>query len=529
MKQLAKMDTPSIPQREYSRRRRALMAQMEADSIAILPSAGILIRNRDAEFKFRQDSDFSYLSGFNEPDAVLVLVPGRARGEFIIFCRERDPLREQWDGYRQGPAGVCKHYGADDAFPIGDIDDILPGLLEGRERVYYAMGRRPEFDRRVMAWVNVLRSKVRAGAHPPGEFLDLDHLLHDMRLYKSAAELRILQRAADISVTAHRRVMRSCRPGMMEYQLEAELLHEFTAAGAQAAAYNSIVGSGKNACILHYVENSTAIRDGDLVLIDAGCELNSYAADITRTFPSNGKFTAPQQALYEVVLSAQRTAIAQTQSGNNWNDPHDATVAVITQGLLDLGILDGEFNELIESEAYKPFYMHRAGHWLGMDVHDVGDYKVADEWRVLEPGMVTTVEPGLYISGDDTSVAVKWRGMGIRIEDDVVVTRQGPQVLTGALEKTVSGIERVMRRRAAVSVGVGKRKAAAKKKTATKKKASVKKKATANKKVTAKKKTTAKKKAAVKKKSAEKKSAVKKKKTIKKKSVAKTESRRRKS
>ena len=420
------------------------MLQMEVDSIAIVPSASLVIRNRDAEYKFRQDSDFHYLTGFNEPGAVLVLIPGRTHGECLFFCRERDPERELWDGYRQGPEGVVENFGADDAFPIGDIDDILPGLLEGRERVYYAMGKRPEFDRQVMDWVNVLRGKARAGSHPPGEFLDLDHLLHDMRLYKSAAELRVMRAAASISAGAHMRAMQKCAPGMMEYELEAEYLYVFGTSGAQHTAYSSIVGSGNNGCILHYVENDSVIRDGDLVLVDAGCELNCYAADITRTFPANGKFSKAQQALYEVVLDSQLEAIEVAVPGNHWNEPHDATVRVITQGLIDLGLLSGELHELIEIEAYKPFYMHRAGHWLGIDVHDVGDYKVHDEWRVLEPGMVMTVEPGIYVPESATGVAAKWRGIGIRIEDDIALNQSGNEVLTREVCKTVAEIESQM-------------------------------------------------------------------------------------
>ena len=436
---------PAIGRREFARRRQALMEQMETDSIAILPSAALLARNRDAEFKFRQDSDFHYLSGFDEPEAVLVLVPGRDHGEYIVFCREKDPQRELWDGARQGPEGVCKNLGADDAFPISDIDDILPGLLEGRVRVYYSMGKRPEFDSRLMNWINMLRSDSRAGAHPPGEFLDLDHLLHDMRLYKSAAERRIMQAASDISVRAHTRAMQVCQPGMSEYQLEAEFLYEFAVSGAQAPAYSTIVGSGRNSCILHYVENRATIRDGDLVLIDAGCELNSYAADITRTFPANGVFSDEQRAIYEIVLEAQRCAIKAVKPGNHWNQPHDETVAVITQGLADLGLLDGDVSELIETNAYQDFYMHRAGHWLGMDVHDVGDYKVDDEWRVLESGMALTVEPGIYIAADNKNVASRWRGIGIRIEDDVVVTSRGHDVITSAAPKSIADIESLMR------------------------------------------------------------------------------------
>lgn len=438
-----------ISKQEFARRRKNLMAQMEPNSIAIVPSAGEKARNRDVDYPFRQDSDFYYLTGFGEPDAVLVLLPGREHGEYILFCRDRDPAMELWDGYRAGPEGACSDYGADDAFPISDIDDILPGLLEGRERVYYAMGRNADFDRRVMQWVNVIRSKVRSGAHPPGEFLDLDHLVHDMRLYKSAAEIRLMRKAGKISANAHKRAMRACKPGMDEFQLEAEIQYEFARNGARFPAYSSIVGAGKNGCILHYIDNNCTVRDGDLVLIDAGCELEHYAADITRTFPANGKFSREQKALYEIVLDAQLAAIKAVRPGNHWNQPHDETVRVITEGLVELGLLKGKVKKLIEKEAYKDFYMHRAGHWLGMDVHDVGDYKVGDEWRVLEPGMVLTVEPGIYVSPDNSNVAKKWRGIGIRIEDDVVVTKDGCEVLTADVPKSVGDIESLMARRAA--------------------------------------------------------------------------------
>lgn len=433
-----------ISKKEFARRRKNLMSQMEPDSIAIVPAAGEKIRNRDADYPFRQDSDFYYLTGFSEPDAVLVLLPGRKHGQYILFCRDRDPTMELWNGYRAGPEGACIDYGADDAFPISDIDDILPGLLEGRERVYYAMGRHAEFDRKVMQWINVLRSQARNGAHPPGEFLDLDHLLHDLRLYKSAAEIRVMKKAGQISAAAHIRAMQTCKPGLAEYQLEAEIQYEFGRNGARFAAYNSIVGAGDNGCILHYVENKDTIKEGDLVLIDAGCELEHYAADITRTFPANGQFSKEQKALYELVLKAQLAAIKTIKPGNHWNQSHDATVKVITKGLLELGLLKGTVSKLIESEAYKDFYMHRAGHWLGMDVHDVGDYKVGDEWRVLEEGMVMTVEPGIYVSPHNKKVAKKWRGIGIRIEDDVVVTKEGCEVLTKDVPKTVKEIEALM-------------------------------------------------------------------------------------
>jgi Xaa-Pro aminopeptidase len=435
-----------ISRKEFARRRKNLMQQLEPNSIAIVPAAAEKIRNRDVDYPFRQDSDFYYLTGFAEPDAVLVLLPGRKHGQYVLFCRDRDPAMELWHGYRAGPEGACEEYDADDAFPVNDIDDILPGLLEGRDRVYYAMGRHAEFDSQVMQWVNIIRSQVRNGAHPPGEFLDLDHLLHDLRLYKSAAEVRVMQKAASISAVAHIRAMQSCKPGVYEYQLEAEIQHEFGRNGARFPAYNSIVGAGKNGCILHYTENQDQIKDGDLVLIDAGCELEHYAADITRTFPANGKFSKEQKSLYELVLKAQLAAIKTIKPGNHWNQSHDATVKVMTKGLLELGLLKGTLSKLIEKQAYKDFYMHRSGHWIGMDVHDVGDYKVGDEWRVLEEGMVMTVEPGIYVAPDNTKVAKKWRGIGIRIEDDVVVTKDGYKVLSSAAPKTIKDIEALMAR-----------------------------------------------------------------------------------
>src|SRR5690606_1917088 len=305
----------------------------------------------------------------------------------------------------------------------------------------------PEFDRKVMSWVNSIRAKVRTGAHPPGEFLALTHLLHDQRLYKSAAELKLMRRAGEISAAAHVRGMRSVHPGMYEYQLEAEYLHEFMRNGARFSAYPSIVGGGRNGCILHYIDNSDKLKDGDLVLVDAGCELETYASDITRTYPVNGKFSAAQQALYEVVLASQYAAIKEVQPGNHWNRPHEAAVQVLAQGMKDLGLLAGDVNEIIETEAYRRFYMHRTGHWIGLDVHDVGDYKIHDEWRVLEPGMVMTVEPGIYVADDDDTVAAKWRGIGIRIEDDVAVTRTGHDVFTSDVPKDVADIEKTMKQR----------------------------------------------------------------------------------
>lgn len=434
----------NISKTEFARRRKNLMALMEPNSIAIIPSAREQVRSRDTHFPFRQDSDFYYLSGFVEPDAVLVLVPGRRHGQFVMFCRDRDPGMELWHGYRAGPEGVCDNHGADDAFGVGDIDDILPGLLEGRERVYYSMGRSAGFDQQIMGWVNSIRSKEASGAVPPGEFIDLDHMLHELRLLKSATEVRLMRRAGEITARAHQRAMQQCRPGMVESQLEAELLHEFASGGARHAAYPSIVGSGDNACVLHYLQNSSKMRDGDLVLIDAGCEFQYYAADVSRTFPVNGRFSKEQRTLYELVLRAQLAAIEQIKPGNHWDQPHDASVKVITEGLVSLGLLRGRVPGLIKREAYREFYMHRVGHWLGLDVHDVGDYRVDGQWRLLEPGMVMTVEPGIYISPANNKVAKKWRGIGIRIEDDVVVTEKGCEVISSAVPKTVEEIEALM-------------------------------------------------------------------------------------
>ncbi len=433
-----------IPPQEFARRRRELMAMMSANSIAILTAAPERVRSRDTHFPYRQDSDFLYLCGFPEPEAVMVLLPKRAQGEFILFCRERDRSREIWDGYRAGPDGAREQYGADDAFPIADIDDILPGLLEGRDRVYYALGRNRSFDGRLLDWIEGIRARARAGAVPPDEFVDLDHLLHEMRLFKSAKELGVMRKAAAISARAHCRAMQVAKPGMYEYQLQAEVEHTFATEGARYPAYGSIVGGGANGCILHYVENSAPLQDGDLVLIDAGCEYQHYAADITRTFPVNGRFSGPQKALYEVVLAAQLAAIDAVRAGNHWDEPHKATVRAITEGLVDLGLLKGEVETLIATGAYTDFYMHRAGHWLGMDVHDVGDYKVDGQWRLLEPGMVMTVEPGIYVAPDNRKVAKKWRGIGIRIEDDVAITRKGIEVLTGDVPKQIVDIEHLM-------------------------------------------------------------------------------------
>ena len=430
--------------KEYSRRRKKLMDLMGEESIAIIPTSSISIRNRDIEYPFRPDSDFYYLTGFGEPEAVAILIPERHRGEYILFCRDKDPVMETWNGKRAGLKGAKELYEADDTFPIEDLDDILPGLLENKERIFYTMGSDREFDQRVLKWVNQVREKVRKGVNAPDEFISLNHFLHEMRLYKSRYEISLMRKAARISAAAHRRAMKVCRPGMMEYQLESELIYSFTQQGARAPAYPAIVGGGNNGCILHYTQNSDTLKDGDLVLIDAGAEYEGYASDITRTFPVNGQFSDVQKAVYDVVLKAQLAAIEEVVPGNLWEDPHEAAAEELTKGMVRLGILEGRVKQLIKDKAYTKYFMHRTGHWLGMDVHDVGDYKIDNEWRTLEPGMVLTIEPGLYFPSGTKSLAKKWWGIGIRIEDDVLVTRDGHEVLSKDAPKTTDDIEALM-------------------------------------------------------------------------------------
>ncbi|MDH3644781.1 MAG: Xaa-Pro aminopeptidase [Gammaproteobacteria bacterium] len=437
---------PAIASAEYGRRRQALMEMMTEGSIAVVPAAGQRFRNRDTEYLFRQDSDFYYLTGFSEPDAVLVLAPGREHAEVILFCRERDSRAERYDGERVGPERAAQLLSVDDAFPVNDIEEILPGMLEGRERIYITLGEYPEFDNRLMHWVSAIRAREAGGAIPPGEFVALKHLLHEQRLYKSAAELRVMREAARITCNAHRRAMMRCEPGITETQLEAELIHEFMTSGARTPAYPCIVGGGNNACTLHYVENSAVLRKTDLVLIDAGCEYDHYAADVTRTFPVSGSFSRAQAALYEVVLEANRRAIDKCRPGINFIEPHATALAVMVEGLVDLKLLEGDVEEIIAEERYRAFCPHNSSHWLGSDVHDVGDYRVDGEWRPLEPGMVLTIEPGIYIPDDEstTHLAPRWRGLGIRIEDDVVVGKGGCEVLTEAAPKAVDEVERLM-------------------------------------------------------------------------------------
>lgn len=435
----------SIPATEYRRRRERLMELMMPGSLALIPAGSHKIRNRDVEYLFRQDSDFYYLTGFVEADAILVLVPGRAHGQAILFCQDRDPRYETYNGERLGPDRASQVLGVDDAFPVSDLSDILPGLLEGKDRIYMTLGDFPDLDRRVLQWVGAIRGRESGGAIAPGEFVALRHMLHELRLFKSAKELELMRKAAAITIGAHQRAMRTCQPGMTELALEAELLHEFMINGARSPAYPSIVAGGNNGCTLHYTSNSGTLRKGELVLIDAGCEYDHYASDLTRTFPVDGKFRGAQRAVYEIVLAAQAAAINTCVTGQNFNDPHDAATRVMIEGLIDLKLLKGSVDGVLESGTYTRFCPHKASHWLGLDVHDVGDYRLGGEWRELEPGMVLTVEPGIYIRDDAANdVPARFKGIGIRIEDDVLITRRGPDVLTADAPKDVDEIEALM-------------------------------------------------------------------------------------
>ncbi len=427
----------------YARRRKQLMRIAGDDAMLVLPAAQERIRSRDTHYPYRQDSDLLYLTGFAEPESVLVLVPGRGHGESLLFCRERDPDREGWDGPRAGPEGAVDTFGMDDAYPIDDLDEILPGLLEGRTRVYYHFGRDTDFDLKLIGWLNRVRAQMRHGAQPPHEFLELGHLLDELRLFKDKDELKLMQRAADISVLAHQTAMRAARAGVREYELQAEIEKVFRSHDA-CPAYGSIVGAGANACVLHYVANAAQARDGDLVLIDAGAEYRGYAADITRTFPVNGRFSKEQRALHDLVGAAQAAALAQAKPGIAYEAGHHAAVETLTDGLLRLGLLKGKLEKNIANGNYKRFYRHKTGHWLGLDVHDVGEYRIDGESRLLEPGMVFTIEPGVYVSPEDTSVHAKWRGIGIRTEDDVLVTKDGYRVLTDKLARSSDEIEAFM-------------------------------------------------------------------------------------
>lgn len=426
--------------RECRRRRDDICAMIGSDAVAVITSAEQVIRSNDEHYPFRQDSDFWYLTGFPEPDAMLVLRPGSDTAEQVLFCRERNAAAERWDGARAGLEGAVSHYGLDDAFPIDDIDDIMPGLLEGREKVYFHLGREPGFDQQMISWLQHNHAR-KPGM--PEELISITHLLHELRLIKSRFEQQQMRRSGEIAAAAHCRAMRRARHCQHEHELMAEVLYEFHRQGC-GTAYAPIVGAGANGCVLHYIDNNGPLGNSDLVLIDAGCEYQGYASDITRTFPLSGRFSVEQKAVYEIVLAAQEAAIAIATTRHVWDDVHQAAVSVIAQGLLDLQLLKGDLQQVLETRSYEAFFMHKTGHWLGLDVHDVGDYRVDDYSRQLEPGMVMTVEPGIYISPDVADVDTRWHGIGIRIEDDVLVTKSQPDVLTNGVPKTVSAIEALM-------------------------------------------------------------------------------------
>ena len=423
----------------YAERRRRLAAAI-GDGVAVIPTAPERVRNRDSHYPYRFDSHFYYLTGFGEPEAVLVLVGNKS----LLFCREKNPERETWDGFRYGPEAARERFGFDEAHPIASLDQEMARLLENRPALCYPMGADAQWDARAIRWLNAVRERVRAGIAAPERVQDVRALIDDMRLVKDAHELAIMRRAARIAAQAHRRAMQRARPGRTEYEVEAELLYEFRRNGAQFPAYSPIVAGGANACVLHYVFNDAPLRDGDLLLIDAGCELDGYASDITRTFPVNGRFSAGQREVYEIVLAAQRAAMDKVRPGCGWNEPHDAAVKVLAQGLIDLKLIPGALDEVLEKETYKRFYMHRTGHWLGLDVHDAGEYKRQGDWRALAPGMTLTVEPGLYIRAED-DVPERLRNIGIRIEDDVLVTDAGCEVITAEAPKAIADIEALMR------------------------------------------------------------------------------------
>jgi Xaa-Pro aminopeptidase len=428
----------------YAQRRARLAARMEG-GIAVVPTAPERARNRDTQYPYRYDSYFYYLTGFDEPGAVVVIVAGE-HARTVLFCRDKDPDREIWDGFRYGPEAARETFGFDEAHSIESLDEVMPDLVSNQPALFCHLGADTVWDARVLGWVNEVRARSRAGVSAPADIRDVNAVVDEMRLVKDAAEIDLMRRAAAISAQAHRRAMQAARPGSTEYEIEAEILHEFRRQGSQSPAYTSIVAGGANACVLHYVRNDTPLRNGDLLLIDAGCELGGYASDITRTFPVNGTFSAPQRAVYEMVLEAQAAAIAVIKPGARWNEPHDAAVKVIAAGLIDLKLLSGSLDEVLEKETYKQFYMHRTGHWLGLDVHDVGDYKREGAWRALEPGMVLTVEPGCYIR-PGPGVPQEFSNIGVRIEDDALVTRAGCDIITEAAPKTVAAVESLMQAR----------------------------------------------------------------------------------
>jgi Xaa-Pro aminopeptidase len=425
------------------KQRREQFLQRMGGGVAVLRTAPERIRNRDAHYPYRFDSYFYYLCGFPEPDAVLVIRAG-TQPKSLLFCRDKDPEREVWDGFRFGPEAAASDFALDEAHSISKLDEMMPQLLANQPAVFCDIGSDGAWDARVIGWINQVRGQARSGVAAPKEIRDIRALLDDMRLRKDAMEVGNMRLAAQISSQAHRRAMQATRPGLREYQIEAELLHEFRRHGADAPAYTPIVAGGANSCVLHYVRNDAELKDGDLLLIDAGCEVEGYASDITRTFPVGGRFSGPQRDIYELVLAAQAAAIAQVKPGNEWEEPHRAAVKVLVQGMIDFGLCKGTLDGVIESGDYRRFFMHRTGHWLGMDVHDAGDYKREGAWLKLEAGMVLTVEPGCYVRPGE-NVPEKYWNIGVRIEDDALVTASGCEILTTGAPKQIADIESLMR------------------------------------------------------------------------------------
>ncbi|CAM4421354.1 MAG: Xaa-Pro aminopeptidase [Legionellaceae bacterium] len=428
---------------EFKKRQKALLNYLNEDSIAILFSAPEYIRNGDNHYPYRQNSYFYYLTGFNEPESAAIFVPKRPEGEYILFNRPLNPMMEKWNGPIIGQEGACENFLADQAFSIDMLKDFLPQLLQDRKQIHMLMGYHTEYEKMIWDMLIQLKNKKQKHCIIPTEIINLEDFLSDQRLIKSETEINIMREAAKISAQGHKRAMKACKPGLAEYHLEAELLYGFNSQGSASVAYQSIVGSGKNACILHYSQNNAMLKDNELVLIDAGCELHGYASDITRTFPINGRFSKEQRAIYELVLAAQLAGIEQIYPGNSWEKIQETMLEVLVKGLVELTILKGNISDLLSTRAYLPFYMHSSGHWLGLDVHDTGAYKIKDQFRLLEPGMVLTVEPGLYLS-PDASVDPKWWNIGIRIEDDIVVTENGYEILSCDAPKLIDEIESLM-------------------------------------------------------------------------------------
>jgi len=427
---------------QFVRRRHELASAIKF-GIAVIPTAAERIRNKDAHFPYRFDSYFHYLTGFNEPESVVVVIGGKP-SRSILFCRAKHEEREIWDGFRYGPEEAKTQFNFDDTFAIDEIDKILPELIENKDAIFTPIGIESNWDNKMMGWLNKTRSRAREGITAPASLIDVREILDEMRLIKDPDELDVMRRAAKISAEAHVNAMLATKPEKYEYEIEAELLYHFKKNGSQFPAYTSIVAGGKNACVLHYIENNAVLNDGDLLLIDAGCELDGYASDITRTFPVSGKFSGPQRMIYELVLDAQQAAMEATSRGNSWQAPHDAATKVLAQGFIDLKLCHGSLDKVLENREYSRYYMHRTGHWLGRDVHDVGNYKDDEQWRSLEPGMVLTIEPGCYIRSAPDIPEQFWN-IGIRIEDDAIVNQDsGCEIITSGVPKTINDIESLM-------------------------------------------------------------------------------------